>query len=346
MVIYRHQLDQRGREILRIIIRNFIDKGEPVGSRTVSKLISKTASPATVRNVMADLEEMGFLYQPHTSAGRIPTDLAYRFYVDTLEGMPSLPSAEKKFINRILEKFSGEIDQLLPMTSRYLSVYSGNIGIVMSPRASSIVLRRIHLIRIGENKILTLIVSMSGTVYEKIINVEESFTQDELDRISKYLVSKFRGYRLTEIRNKVKKMMGEERSLYDKLMKNAIYFSRKTFAGEYQKGDLYLYGTLNIVDYPEFSDIRKIKRLMETLEEKNKLLKILNQCVEGGDINILIGAETQFEDFEECSFVTGTYSYRDTALGTLAVLGPRRMKYPRAIALVDYISKRLSQMIS
>jgi len=338
--------NERNREILRIIILEFIDKGEPVGSRRVSKLTQEKLSPATIRNVMADLEETGFLYQPHTSAGRVPTDQAYRFYVDAFDAIPPLPAVDKKFIDGIFARFSGEVDRLLQITPKWLSYYSGHIGIVMRPRVSSIVLRRIKLVRVRQHKILALIVSQSGAVYERMISVDAVFTQDELDGISKYLVDQFRGFKLTDIRNKIEKMIEEEQSVYDKLIKHAIYFSQKSFGEDLKERDLYLHGTLNIVEYPEFADIKKMKNLFRTLEEKGKLLNILNRFIENPDMKVTIGSENKIRGFEDCSIIAGNYHYKDTALGTVAILGPTRMKYSKSIALVDYISKTLSCTIS
>jgi len=342
------QLSERNKAILMAIIQSHIATAEPVGSRTISKKFNFGLSPATIRNTMSDLEEMGLLTQPHTSAGRIPTDQAYRIYVDNLENIPPLSKVEAEHIDQQLQENPAEFAQIMETTSKVLSFVSKQAGLVFLVKLSVNVFRHIEFIRMSPRQALVIFVTESGLVHNKIIELEEDISQDRLESISRYLNHEFAGMTLRDIRNKVQEMMRREREEYDQLRKKAAQLSQKAFSESSEiEGDIYLGGTANILEQPEFaSDIEKMKALFKALEEKSNLIKLLDKCMEEEGIRIVIGSESMVEGMEDCSIVTHTYKYGDKPVGTLGIIGPKRMEYPRIIAIVDYTAKAVSRLLS
>lgn len=341
------ELDERTQNILIAVVRNFIQTADPVGSRTISKRFDFGLSPATIRNVMADLEELGFLEQPHTSAGRIPTDKAYRRYVDHLESI-ELPSPEDAdIIARWYTPLAGDNDEVMAATSRLLSEVSHYAGVVLSTFATSI-FKRIEFVKVRDKQVLAIFVMDSANVHNKLITLDEELTQDELHKISNYLNHEFSGQPLRLIRQRVMERMNEEKAQYDELVQQAINIGAKTFDETSDtEGDIYLGGTVNIMDQPEFStNVTRMKDLFKAFEEKSRLIRILDHCLDEAGINVVIGTETPFQDIQDCSFVTRTYTYDDRTVGVLGVVGPKRMVYPRIMALVDYTATIVSQKLT
>jgi heat-inducible transcriptional repressor len=340
-------LDERTQNILIAVVRNFIQTADPVGSRTISKRFDFGLSPATIRNVMADLEELGFLEQPHTSAGRIPTDKAYRRYVDHIRTV-ELPSPEDvEIIARWYTPLAGDNDEMMLATSRLLSEVSNYAGVVLSTFSKSI-FKRIEFVKVRDRHVLAIFVMDTANVHNKLITLEEELTQDELHKISNYLNHEFSGRPLRQIRQQVLERMNEEKAQYDELVQQAMNIGAKTFDETSEsKGDIYLGGTVNIMDQPEFNtNVSRMKELFKAFEEKSRLIRILDCCLDESGINVVIGTETPFQDIQDCSFVTRTYTYDDRTVGVLGVVGPKRMVYPRIMALVDYTANILSQKLT
>jgi heat-inducible transcriptional repressor len=345
--LYPEGLDERTRNILMAVIHSFIHTGEPVGSRTISKRFDLGLSPATIRNIMSDLEELGFLEQPHTSAGRMPTDHGYRFYVDNLRGVEALSAEESDLISRRYAPYHGEVDEVMAATSRLLSEISRYAGVVL--HIFSITLfKRIEFVKIRGRQVLAIFVMESGMVHNKLIILDTEMTQEELHQISNYLNQEFSGQPLRTIRQHVLDRMAEEKAQYDKLSQQALSVGAKTF-GETTAGesDIYLGGTANIMDQPEFaSNLEQMKELFKAFEEKNRLISLLDKCMDESGVHVIIGSETPFKDIRECSFVTHTYSYDNRTLGVLGVVGPKRMVYPRIMAIVDHTANVVSKILT
>jgi heat-inducible transcriptional repressor len=340
-------LDERTRNILMAVIHSFIHTGEPVGSRTISKRFDFGLSPATIRNIMSDLEELGFLGQPHTSAGRMPTDQGYRFYVDNLRSIEALSAEESALISQRYTPYHGEVDEVMVATSRLLSEISHYAGVVL--HIFSITLfKRIEFVKIRGRQVLAIFVMESGMVHNKLIILDEEMTQDELYQISNYLNQEFSGQPLRTIRQHVLDRMAEEKAQYDKLSQQALSVGAKTF-GETSEdaSDIYLGGTSNIMDQPEFaSNLDQMKELFKAFEEKNRLISLLDKCLDEPGVHVIIGSETPFKDMHECSFVTHTYSYDNRTLGVLGVVGPKRMVYSRVMAIVDHTANIVSKILT
>jgi heat-inducible transcriptional repressor len=340
-------LDERTRNILMAVIHSFIHTGEPVGSRTISKRFDFGLSPATIRNIMSDLEELGFLGQPHTSAGRMPTDQGYRFYVDNLRGIEALSAEESALISQRYAPYHGEVDEVMAATSRLLSEISRYAGVVLHIFAITI-FKRIEFVKIRGRQVLAIFVMDSGMVHNRLIILDEEMTQEELYPISNYLNQEFSGQPLRTIRQHVLDRMAEEKAQYDKLLQQALSVGAKIF-GETSEdaSDIYLGGTSNIMDQPEFaSNLDQMKELFKAFEEKNRLISLLDKCLDEPGVHVIIGSETPFKDMHECSFVTHTYSYANRTLGVLGVVGPKRMVYPRVMAIVDHTATIVSKILT
>jgi heat-inducible transcriptional repressor len=340
-------LDERTRSILIAVVRNFIQTADPVCSRTISKRYNFGLSPATIRNVMSDLEDLGFLEQPHTSAGRVPTDKGYRCYVDHLHTVEIPSPEEAELISQRYRLNHGDTDEVISTTSQLLSEISRYASVVLCTFSTAI-FKRIEFVKIRDKQVLAIFVMDSAIVHNKLIVLDEEMTQDELHKISNYLNREFSGQPLHTIRQRVLERMTEEKAQYDLLVQQAINVGVKTFEDAIEaEGDIYLGGTSNIIDQPEFTaNVDRMKELFKAFEEKNRLIGILDRCLDATGINVIIGSETPFRDIQECSFVTHTYTYDDRTMGVLGVVGPKRMEYPRMMALVDYTAALVSQILT
>src|SRR5215813_10889671 len=341
------QLDDRPREILKLIIRSYITSGEPVGSRTLAKAMEWKLSPATIRNIMSDLEDAGFLSQPHTSAGRIPSEKGYRYYVDNLGDSGRITKSDERYISRMLAE-SDSPEDVMSRASVVLSTISKNVGIVIAPPMGATVLKHIEFLDLSDGKILVIFVSTSGVVQRKLIRVGERYSQEELDKAGRYLVEKFSSKTLTEIRNELLRMMQAERSLFDRML------SLLQTWGESMKEPLtvdviYVQGATNIINQPEFADVERMRMLFQMFEEKGRLVKILNECIASNPpegVKIAIGSELGVADMRDFSLITSCYVSSDHTTGFLGIIGPTRMQYERSISIVGYLGRLVGEMIN
>jgi heat-inducible transcriptional repressor len=342
------ELEGRPREILKLIIRSYIASGEPVGSRTLSKSLDWKLSPATLRNIMSDLEDAGYLTQPHTSAGRVPSEKAYRFYVDSLPESSGVSKSDERMINRILAE-SATPEEMMSRASFLLSDMSKNVGIVIAPPMATTVLKHIEFVDLGDRKVLVILVSKSGLLQRKLVRVAESHTQEELDKAGRYLDEKFAGKTLTEIRNELVDMMNAERLLYDRMLSLLRAWNETLIAEVRPAVDvIYLQGTANILSQPEFADIERMRTLFQMFEEKGRLVRILNECIsvsppEG--VKIAIGSELGVPDMRDFTFITSSYASNSHTVGFLGIIGPTRMEYERGISIVGYLGRVIGEMI-
>jgi heat-inducible transcriptional repressor len=337
-------LTERDRKILQAIILDYISTAQPVGSRIVSKKYKMGLSPATIRNVMSDLEEMGFLLQPHASAGRVPTDHAFRFYVDCILNMRKLSAAERGRIEKGLQEESPDINEIMKRASHLLSLLSRQTGVVLAPRFGSKIFKHIEFIRLREKRILIIIVSQTGEVQNKIIEADEEMYQDELDKYGRYLTEIMGGLSLTEAKRKIMEELKKEKVLFDKLMFRALQLSQKALEDE-GEGNLYIEGTTNFMQSPEFADMEKMRGLIQAFEEKTKIVKLLDKALSAQGIQIFIGAENELNEMMNCSVVAAPYSKENFTLGTLGVIGPTRMDYSSIIPIVDYTARIVGKIL-
>ncbi|MBI3609463.1 MAG: heat-inducible transcription repressor HrcA [Nitrospirae bacterium] len=328
------------------MVLSYIEKASPVGSQTVTKTFSLGLSPATIRNIMADLEDMGYLSQPHTSAGRIPTSKGYRLYVNDLmeEDRSSLFSEallEEKYLGMKRE----DPHALLQETTRMLSLLSHYAGIVLAPKPSKARLDRLEFILLRKGHVLVVQVSKDGLVQHRMIDADPELTPQDLARISAVLNEKFSGLNIEEIQARLLHEMRAEKEEYDRLLWKAFELGRQAL-GPPPAEELYIVGTSNILSLPEFTEnLEKMKALFKTVEEKAVILKLLNRCLETEGVQILIGSENKLPGVADFSLVISSYRSGDRILGTLGVIGPTRMEYARVIPLVDHTAKLLSRLL-
>ncbi len=351
--------DARGQIILSAIINEHLITGEPVGSKVIAEKFANATglSSATIRNVMGELEDLGLLEQPHTSAGRVPTDQGYRFYVDNLLGVLSISNEDLRMINRELGVTENEWreapDRIMERTSQLLSALSQNVGIVVSPSLAKDRMQHIEFVNLSDKRILVILVSAPNIVHNKIIRLKDSFTNDELNRTARYLNTEFSGKSLAEIRAQILKLMHEETALFDKLLQTAmIICSQSIESDEDTLGEVYVDGTSNILNKRDFADLERLRELLKTIEEKSRFVQILTECIEQdhtlkGNVQVIIGSENTTASLQNCTLITAPYRYGDSeTLGTLSVLGPTRIEYARMISIVSYVAKILENTMT
>jgi heat-inducible transcriptional repressor len=348
----RPKPDSRRQAVLSTIIEEHLLTGEAIGSHTIAKHFANATgwSSATIRNVMGELEESGLLEQPHTSAGRIPTDKGYRFYVDHMLDSSQLSKTDLRAIESIgLGNEKDRPDRLLERASHVLSVLSENVGIVVWPSLAENQLKHIRFMRLPDNRVLVVLVSTSNIVHDKVITLDEDFSQDELDGTARYLNVEFAGKSLLAIRNQILTLMKEEKALYDRLLRNAMLLCERSLEDEDAVAEVFLDGASNILGKPEFSSAERMRELFRTFEEKTRLVKILNECVsvEGssGDVRVIIGRENVASSMKRCTVITTAYQVGGDVSGTLGVLGPMRIEYGRMMAVVNYLARFIERAL-
>ncbi len=340
------QLDPRTREVLRQIVAIHILTGEPVGSRTVAKAGAGGLSPASIRNVMADLEEMGLLSHPHTSAGRVPTDRGYRIYVDALLPSSRLPAADKALIDNSLAGIGGELGEAMEVIPKLLSRLTRHVGCFVSAPIGDAVLKHIEFVKLHERRILTVFVDRTGVVSHRILEAGQDYSQEDLDRAGRYLTSEFEGQTLRQIRARLVSLMAEEKATFDRLLKNAITLGSSYLDAESDQRKVIVDGTANILKVPELAEAGTMHRLFATFEEKHRLVTLIDRCIDQPGVRVVIGQEAADPALDSLSFVVSQYRLGEQVSGSIGVVGPTRMEYERAMALVGYISRLLSSLLT
>lgn len=338
-----NRFDDRKREIFATIVKDHIATGQPVGSFALAKQSRENLSSATIRNICAELEDEGYLTHPHTSAGRLPTDRGYRFYVDNFIGSTKLSRSDAARINGLLDGQSlADPELLMERTSRLLSQLSDNVGIVVPPSSSRDILHHIEFVRLPDSRILVITVSSAGRVQNHVIRIEAEFTQDELNSTSRFLVENFYGSTLAEIRDELLLRMSEEKALYDQFLRNAVLLCSQSLQ-EGDQPDVFIEGASNIISKPDFADTERIRALFKMFEQKSRIVKILNECIDSARreaVAVRIGSENRFADLRGCTVIASPCVYPGgAAVGSIGVVGPTRLEYDRLIAIVDYIAR-------
>lgn len=341
----QRDLNERSRKILEAIVEDYISSAEPIGSKAVLQRHHMGVSPATVRNVMSELEEMGYISSPHTSAGRIPTDKGYRFYVDTLLHVRPLSTEERDRIERHYKGQDLRTDTVLRESGKALSRLSHYAGIVLAPQFSDTVFRRIDFVPLSPGRILAIFVSSSGQVQNKIVETDKEIPANELVRMTDYLNRIMQGLSIDQAREKISNEARREKDRYDGLQQAALTLSAQALAQDEEAGTVYIEGTSNILDQPEFTDVVKMKRLIRAFEQKNRLVDLLDRSRRASGVQIFIGSETRYSEIEGCSLVTSSYATKEGGVGVLGVIGPSRMPYSQVIPIVDYTARIVSQLL-
>jgi heat-inducible transcriptional repressor len=340
-------LNHRARKILSAITMEYLATGDAVGSRRITKRYGVDLSPATVRNVMADLEELGLLRQPHTSAGRVPTEQGLRFFVDSLLKVRQLTQKERDdFAARYSLEPTTEVDTALREAGKVLSELSTHTVVLLAPRLDLDVLAHIEFIRLADQSLLAVLVSKSGRVSNKIIRPEAPVPPEALERVHNYLNERMEGRTLSEIRALVAKELSDERTRYDELAQQALLLQEQALPAG--KADIIIEGQANLLghlDDLQPPDPERLKALFRALEDKQQILRLLEQTEAARGIRVFIGGENAIPELADHSVVTTPLQAADLTVGALGVIGPTRMNYSRVIALVDFTAQLLSQVV-
>jgi heat-inducible transcriptional repressor len=334
----------RSRQILEAIIEDYICTAEPIGSSAIRSRHGLSLSAATIRNVMADLEEMGYLASPHTSAGRMPTDKAYRFYVDSLLAVKSVDREEREEIRRSCTVSGRNVDGVFREISQMLSSVSHYMGMVAAPRFNANVFRQMEFVRLGSRRILAILVSQSGTVQNRIIELHHEIPSEDLVRMANYLNVMLQGLTISQVKSRILKEMEGDKMQYDTLLSEALQLSQQAL--DDSGTGLFIEGQTNIFDLPEFADAQKMKDIFRAMEQKNQLLDLLDNCLKAPGVNIFIGSESHLNNMSGMSLITSTYVSGKNTLGVLGVIGPTRMGYGKVIPIVDYTAKMLTRLLN
>jgi len=330
-------MDARQRDVLIALIRQYIDSAEPVGSRLLSKRYFKHLSPATIRNVMSDLEEMGYLVQPHTSAGRVPTDKAYRFYV---ESFPPASPGTPRTVEPLATRRSG-IDDFMEKTSSRLSTATGMTGLLLAPPLQQTKLARVELMPLEEDRALAVLVTDSGWITARAITLDPPLAGDEVRKLGRELTRQFGGRTVEEI-------VEMERSPDDPLdeLHTRAWDITEQILALLRGRTLYISGAINMLDHPEFGDIGTTRELLRTFEQKERLADLMASLAEDEGVRVTIGEENPYVAMRECTLITSTYLYRNQVLGILGIVGPRRLPYPDVISVVEETARSVTDALS
>jgi len=338
------QLDARARTLLRTLIESYIRDGQPVGSRTLARTSGLNVSPATIRNVMSDLEDLGLVHAPHTSAGRIPTAAGYRLFVDALL---EIRAPNRQQVEAIESRFSpgASTQDLLDAAGSVLSSVTRLAGMVRLPRNRQVALTQIEFLRLGERRVLAILVIDGKEVQNRVLELERDYVQGELQNMANYLNAHLAGRSLQFVRAQLLAEMRSVRRDLDSMMLAAIDLGERAI-GEDDPDDVLVAGETQLLDYDELADIHRLRQLLEAFQEKREILAVLDKCILADRVQIFIGRESGLEWFEHCSVVTAPYSVDGEIVGVLGVVGPTRMSYDRVIPIVDITARLLGSALN
>lgn len=339
------QMDERKKKILRAIVQDYISTAEPVGSRTIARKFDLGISPATIRNEMSDMEELGLIEQPHTSAGRIPSDAGYRYYVDCLLEKSSIADDVKDVIEKETTKRIAEIQTVIAHSSKLLSELTHLTSIVIGPDKGKSAFNQMHFLPYEPGKAIMVVVKENGVVENQIVEIGENVTAEELQRIANVFNHKMRGHSMEEVKRDILHEIYSELTRQRFLIDNALELLSAVLSNSPEESSkVYLGGTLNMLNQPEFRDVEKIRNLFQIFEEGAQIIKVLHPQKEG--LAVTIGGENKLKELRDCSIITGTYWIDGEPLGTIGLIGPTRMDYGKAMAMVDYMTRTLTELLT
>jgi heat-inducible transcriptional repressor len=339
------QIGPREREILTAIVDTFIATGEPVGSRTLVRQSSENLSAASIRNVMADLADAGYLEQPHTSAGRLPTALAFRYYVDQLTGTARLSPADEDMIRGALRN-AGDVQEFMERTSHVLSLISSSVGVVVAGGARRNALEHLYFSRLGDCKVLAVVVTRSGVVHDRVLRIDRELSQADLDVAARYLNENYRGWEMEALRKEIARQIETQRSEYDRLMSSLAQLYRQGALATQSGASVFVEGAANLVEKEE--DREQLQHLLRTLEEKERIAALLSAYLDAQQeaVRVVIGLEHELPDLSNFVLIGAPAHVGNEVVGSLAVIGPTRIDYQHTISAVSYIARLFDQLLS
>ncbi len=336
-------IGDRKQLILQAIIEDYINTAEPVGSRTISKKYLTAISPATIRNEMADLEEMGYIEQPHTSSGRIPSDKGYRVYVNQILAQQKIIEMHQEFIKTEFFDTLGEIDRLIKHASKLLSQLTSYTSIAMAPQMKSAMLKRIQLIKIDTTTLLIVLITNSGIAKNGVIRVTKDLSHDLVDKLTRIFNEVFEGLSVQDINDGMIKELMLRMNGYHDIAEQVLLEIIRTLQYT-DKTEIYHDGAANMLNLPEFKDIDRAREFFNILEEKEMLFNLLNEAE--NDVSVAIGSENKYEQLNDCSVITATYKINGKTIGSIGVVGPTRMDYTKVISIVDCVKGNMTEILT
>ena len=339
-----NNLNERSQQLFKVLVEHYINDGQPVASKTLSNDEQINLSPATVRNVMADLEDLGLIISPHTSAGRIPTPQGYRLFVDNLVTVKPLRGKEVESLRKEMGIDDSQ-EALITRASSLLSGMTSMAGVVTIPRREAVILRHIEFLPLTSNRILVILVINEQEVQNRVIHTERAFSASELTQTANYLNQEFIGKDLSQIRQSVLDSMKQERDDMQHIMKMAIQMTDNVVDDQNHE-DYVMAGQTNLMDYAEMANMDQLRQLFDAFNTKRDVLHVLDQSIQAEGMQIFIGEESGYSAFESCSVITAPYKVSEEVVGVLGVIGPTRMAYDRVIPLVDVTAKLLGSLLS
>ena len=334
---------RRHQQILTDVVRVYIETGEPVSSRHIAKRYIEPLSPATVRNVMADLEEEGFLYQPHTSAGRVPTAAAYRFFVEQVAAQATASPEDRQWIKRELAAAQTP-EAVMERASHVLAAVSRGLGIFISPPLARSVVEHIRFLLLPDERVLCVLVSEGSVTRDKLIRPEKPFRQEELDHVAAYLNAHYSGWTLEAMRADLRTQVGRERERYGKLAGDALLLCDSNVFEDTSERRVFVDGAAQFASTVEFTSQDQLRELLEAIEEKDRLIALLSGCIEAPEpVHVELGLDQMSQAGKHLALVSASYSSKDQVQGTLGILAPMRMHYERVITAVAFMAQFFSE---
>jgi heat-inducible transcriptional repressor len=336
------ELNERTKRVLQAVIDSYIQTGSPIGSTVLAKTYDFSLSSATLRNIMAELEELGFLTHPHTSAGRVPTDKGYRYYIDSLISFDRDTQEIREQMDQVSALQSGDLHYIMEEASQFLAKLSHHTGVIVAPAEPEGTFKHIEFVRLRGDQVLIIFVTNTGMVLNKLVELDELIPQHELNAFSSYLDEELENRTLSEVRQRLLEKLREEKASFLQLLEQTYQASQEVQERETDK--VFIGGASQIFETPEFADIEKMRSLFRAFEDKYKLLKLLDKTTAAKGIKVFIGSENPFFEMQGCSLIVSNYR-AGNLVGTLGVIGPVRMQYKQVIQVVDYTSRLLSRIL-
>ncbi len=342
---FNPDIDQRARNLLRSLVAQYLADGEPVGSRTLAKSSGLHVSPATIRNIMADLEEIGLVTSPHTSAGRIPTPRGLRLFVDSLVELKPLSERDLAHLRRGMSGAPGTARDIMSSTSSLLSAVTRFVGVVTVPRQGDFPLRHIDFVPLAESRVLVILVFSDNQVQNRVVQLSHPLSTSALERAANYLNSHFAGLRLEAIRAQLLRELREAGSDLNRVLSAAVELASVSFAAE-GEDDVLVSGQTNLMGYEEMADIGRLRELFEAFQRKREMLQLMEMCAQAQGVQLFIGEESGHAALDGCSVVTASYGSNGRVLGSVGVIGPTRMAYERVIPVVQATAELLGDALA
>jgi heat-inducible transcriptional repressor len=337
-------INEREKTVLELVMEHYILSAEPIGSGIISKAMKNKLSSATIRNIMSDLEALGFLYKPHSVAGRIPTSKAFRYYVNSLprRGIPERD--DLRALETLTKPRHTHLEGIMEDASKILAVLSSCTSIVVEPKVDMMLFQEVEFVKLSRHTILMVFITSSGTIHKRLVETDDDLGLDVLSEMKGYMNKRFSGMPFYALKKAILQDLKKDKETFTMLYEK-IKDTLDTIIGEEEKREVYIEGTSKMIGVPEFSDIERLKELFKALENKEKLLKLFDRCLRQEGINVLIGNESDVREMQNISIIMSTYQISEKSWGILGVIGPMRMNYSKLIPIVDYTARTMTDIL-